>query len=161
MRRGVQPIDRQAGAHGGHALHRSECGDPRARGGVHQPRAVGDRTKYFAEPFELDTIVGCLRIVRGREVREDPVDLDVRQGPDRSIAGRGLVRRSAEPRQAGVHLEMHPRVSPQSGGRLADRARSLDVPRDEQQVQSDRVPDLGRVRRPEKDEDRPVDARVA
>ncbi len=107
----MQPVDREPGTDGVHALDRSEGGDTRAGRGVDEPRTLGDRAKHLTEAFELDPIVGGVGIVRRREVREDPIDLDMRQRSDRSITGRCLVRGRAEPREPGVHFEMHARVS--------------------------------------------------
>ena len=128
---------------------------------MHQTRTFRERAQDLSKSLELGAVVRRLGIVRGREVREDPVDLDVGQRRDRPISRRGLFHRSAEPREASVDLEVHPRRPAEHGRRLADSARPLNIPDDEEQVLSDRVRDLRGVGRTEEHEDRSVDAAFA
>src|SRR3989442_15030360 len=156
--RGVQPVNRETGANRVHAVDWSERGDTRARGGMHQTRTVGDRAQNLSKSLELGAVVRGVGIVGSREVREDAVDLEMRQRRDRSISRRRLVRRGAKPSEPRVDLEMDAGAPAKGGRGLTDGACALDLPDHEHELLSDGVGHFGRFGRTEQHEDRAVDA---
>ena len=94
-------------------------------------------------------------------MREDAVDLQVRERADRPVPRGGLAERGAETREARVDLEVHPRRAAERRRGLADRARAVDVPHDEDEVLRDGMGDLGRIRRAVEHEDRTAHTRLA
>src|SRR5256885_16762067 len=113
MRRRMQAVHGEARTHRVRSVDLAEGFDTRARRRVNQMRQLPDRAQHLAESRDLGTGEGRIRAVRGREVREDPIDLEARERANRSIARGRLVDGRPEAGEAGVDLEVDPRGPPE------------------------------------------------
>src|SRR5206468_12608152 len=112
MRRGMEPVERDTWTDRVAARDGAERGDARARRRVDPAWRRRDRAHHVGETRELRAIVRDVRLVRGGEMREQTVDLEVTELADRGEPRRRLRERCAKARESRVHLEMHARDAP-------------------------------------------------
>src|SRR5437762_8466351 len=84
---------------------RPEGVDGGARRGVNVAWRVADRAHNIGEPRELLARNAEILRVGCRQVREDPLDLEVTELADRAVPRSGIGQWRAQAREAGIHLE--------------------------------------------------------
>src|SRR5688500_11026656 len=107
LRGRVETVEREARAESRQPRDRTESSDAGAGRGMDPPRWLARRAQHLREELQLSLVAADVRLIRGREMREETIDLDMTQLADRRETSGRVRDRRTEARKAGIDLEVH------------------------------------------------------
>src|SRR5688500_10178391 len=117
-------------------------------------RRLARRTQHVGEELELSPVAADVWLIRGREMREETIDLEVPQLADRREASGRIRYRRTQTRGSGVDLEVHTQRATRGRGALVVQASTVHVPYDQRAVGGDGRFSLGAIGRARENEHR-------